>query len=63
MSQQKQWSVPAAHTRGQSLPVRNMQLIELMDGLTLVVSADRGWQVRRIAEEIYRQYGGREREG
>ena len=44
-------------------PVQNMQLIELMDGLTLVVNADRGWQVRRIAEEIYRQYGVRGREG
>jgi DNA-binding transcriptional MerR regulator len=44
-------------------PVQNLQLIELMDGLTLLVNADRGWQVRRVAEEIYRQYGGRGREG
>lgn len=47
------------NVEGSPPPLQNMQMIELMDGLTLIVNADRGGLVRRIAEEICRQYGGR----
>lgn len=52
-------SAVEGETEGNPPPVQNLQLIELMDGLTLLVNADRGWQVRRVAEEIYRQYARR----
>jgi DNA-binding transcriptional MerR regulator len=40
-------------------PAKTLEVVELMDGLTLMVQLDRGWMVRRVAEDIYRQFRAR----
>jgi DNA-binding transcriptional MerR regulator len=53
---------PAASSAGvgaTGYPAKTLEVVELMDGLLLMVNLERGGLVRRVAEDIYRHYGVR----